>query len=620
MINLFEASTVKASHHFTLASGFVAALALGAVSPLDAQGTRVSRDPKSDAILVATFCTPPNSSPAVKKLGAEAGEALRARLPKDIPLKQLWVIPTGDIKANLEPAGFKYEDCLSTNDARLLSQSFRADEFVEGRVTNVGGNIRVAARMVLTNDAKMSQPLPPVEAKRVDHAMTQVAQHLKAARAQLPAERRCEGFVRERKFAEAAAAARQAIAAYPQSTLGRICLASAFSGLNYSPDSILPVVTEVLQIDSLNYHGLALAAGAHKAKGDSAKATELLVRLLSTDPTNVNLQISVANDIAASRNFDAARKIIKEALEANPGDPDLIRLNFQIMVATEDWKEAAKAGEELIRTDTSATDTLFFPRLAAAYKADSQPQKAAEAIARGLNKYPNNARFHLLHSQFLREAGQLPQSIVAARRALEINPNMPEAIIAYLTIAQTHLDLNQTDSIGPVLRIAAAAAKTGQDSTRVASFALQQGQIEFNKAKADTATANAVVAREGYEKSIRWFALGDSLAPSASAKFQQGYAAYLTAVSISQKEITPNAKTLTPEAMCTLGRLGQQYANMAMLSIQRGGGVANPEAGGQIMNGAMGMGEYWNAVIKQGCKTESSTAARPKTARPKSPR
>jgi tetratricopeptide (TPR) repeat protein len=362
-------------------------------------------------------------------------------------------------------------------------------------------------------------------------------------------------------------------------------------------------------IDSLNYHGLALAAGAYKAKGDSAKATTLLVRLLSTDPTNVALQLSVANDIAASRNFEEARKIIKEALEANPGDPDLIRLHFQILVATEDWKEAAAAGEELIKTDTSATDTLFFPRLAAAYKADSQPQKAAEAIARGLSKYPTNARFHLLHSQFLREAGQLPQSIVAARRALEINPNMPEAIIAYLTIAQTYLDLKQIDSIAPVLRTAVGAAKTAQDSARVSTFALQQGQIEFNRAKADTADlTRAVPAREGFERSIRWFALGDSLSASPSAKFQQAYAAFLTAVSISQKEIAPNPKSLSNEQLCTLGKMGQQYTNMAQMAIQRGGGQSNPQAAGQIMNNAMGLASYWDAVIKQGCKTTTTTA------------
>jgi tetratricopeptide (TPR) repeat protein len=602
MINLLEASTVKATHHIALASGFVAALALGAASPLGAQGGRtITRNPDADAILVVTFRSPD------KQLGAEAGEALRTRISKDIPLKQLWVIPTADIKANLEPAGFKYEDPLSTNDARLLSQTFRADEFIEGRVENVGGNVRVNARMVLTNDAKMAQPLPQVEAKRIDHAMTQVSQHLKAARAQLPAERKCEGFMRENKYQEAVTAARQAIAAYPQSTLGRVCLASAFVQLKYAPDSILPVVNEVLALDPRNYHALAMAAGAYKAMGNNDKSTELLVTLLSTDPSNVTLQTSVVNELAASRNFGPARKIIDQAVTDNPGDPELIRLRFQILVATEEWKEATQAGEDLIRTDTSATDTLFFPRLAAAYRADSQPQKAAEAIARGLQKYPNNARFHLLHSQFLREAGQLPQSIVAARRALEINPNMPEAIIAYLTIAQTYLDLNQNDSIGPVLRTAAAASKNAQDSARVASFALQQGQRAFNVARADTTDpTHAVQAREGLETAIRWFALGDSLSASPSAKFQQGYAAFLAAVSISQREIAKDAKTMSPEQMCTLGKLGQQYANMAQLSM-RGGGSTNPQAAGQIMTGAMGMGSYWDAVIKQGCKTTTAT-------------
>ena len=600
MFNVLEASKVKAPHHLALASRFVLALALaGMASPLAAQGTRtISRDPKADAILVVTFRS------ADRALGVKAAEELREQLPKDIPRRTLWPIPTADVKANLEPAGFPYDQPISTNDARLLAVTFRADEFVEGRVENEGGTIRVNARMVSANDAKMTQPLPQVEARRIDHAMAEVSKHIKAARAMLPHERRCEQLVRERKFREAADAARQAIAAYQPSTWGRVCLASAYQGLELPPDSILPVVNEVLAIDPRNYHALAMAAGAYKALGNTERSTELLTTLLSTDPTNVTLQTSVVNELAASRNFGPARRIIDEAVAANPGDADLIRLQFRILTATENWKEAIAAGEALIATDTSATDTTFFPVLAAAYKADSQPQKAAEAIARGLAKYPQNARLHLLHSQFLRESGQLPQSIVAARRALEINPGMQEANIAYLTIAQTFIDLEQYDSVGAVLRTAASLAKTAEDSTRVASFALQQGQRNFNAARADTADASrAVAAREQLEQSIRWFSLADSISPSPAAKFQIGYAAFLTATSIANREIVPGtqAKTLKNEELCNLGRLGQQYLNMTRMQIQAGGST-NPQAAGQIMNAAMSQTGYWDQVIKAACK------------------
>ena len=601
MSNVLEASKVKATHHIALASGLVLALALGgAVSPLSAQGaTRtITRDPKADAILVVTFRS------TDKSLGVQAAEALREQLPKDIPRKNLWPIPTGDVKANLEPAGFPYDQPISTNDARLLAAQFRADEFVEGRVERVGDNIRVNARMVSTNDAKMTQPLPTVEAKRIDQAMAQVSRHIRAARGMLPHERRCEALVREQKYQEAATAARAAIAAYPQSTWGRICLASAYQQLKLPADSILPIANEVLAIDSLNYHALAMASGAYEEKGDAKKSTELLVTLLSTDPTNVTLQTSVVNKLAASREFADARRIIDAAVAANPGDPDLIRLRFRILTATEDWKEAIGAGEALIATDTSATDTTFFPVLASAYRADSQPQKAAEAIARGLQKYPQNARLHLLHSQFLREAGQLPQSIVSARRALQINPGMPEAIIAYLTVAQTFIDLQQFDSVGAILRTAATVAKNADDSTKVAAFALQQGQRNFNAARADTADATrAVAAREQLEQSIRWFALADSISPSPSAKFQIGYAAFLTATSIANREIVPGtkAKTLKNEDVCALGRLGQQYLNMTQMQI-RAGGSTNPTAAGQIMNAAMSQTPYWEGVIKSACK------------------
>src|SRR5688572_29095487 len=138
MFNVLEASTVKATHRLALASRLSLGLALGiTASPFvaDAQRT-VSRKADSDAILVVTFRGGP--------LGVEAGEELRDKaLPKEIKRDILWPIPTADVKANLEPAGFPYDQPISTNDARLLAQQFRADEFIEGRVEKVGDNIRV---------------------------------------------------------------------------------------------------------------------------------------------------------------------------------------------------------------------------------------------------------------------------------------------------------------------------------------------------------------------------------------------------------------------------------------------------------------------------------------------
>jgi len=61
-------------------------------------------------------------------------------------------------------------------------------------------------------------------------------------------------------------------------------------------------------------------------------------------------------------------------------------------------------------------------------------------------------------------------------------------------------------------------------------------------------------------------------------------------------------KLLNNEQVCALGKLGQSYATMAQISIQRGGGAFNPQAGVQIMNGAMGQSPYWEQVLKTACK------------------
>jgi hypothetical protein len=86
------------------------------------------------------------------------------------------------------------------------------------------------------------------------------------------------------------------------------------------------------------------------------------------------------------------------------------------------------------------------------------------------------------------------------------------------------------------------------------------------------------------------------------AKFQIGAAAYLVTNSIIMKEMEPNAKTLTPEQKCTLGRLGQQYATVARVQIQAAGS-SNPAAAGEIMtNLVTQLMPYIDGNVKLHCK------------------
>jgi tetratricopeptide (TPR) repeat protein len=170
-----------------------------------------------------------------------------------------------------------------------------------------------------------------------------------------------------------------------------------------------------------------------------------------------------------------AKPIIDEAVKQNPGDPSLIRLQWQVYLALKDWKGATTIGEEMIKTDTAAADSSFYNALVAAYVSDSQPQKASEAAARAAAKFPNNAGFLVAQAQLSRQVGQLPQALAAINKAITIDGKNGAY---YLQQAQIYTEMQQPDSAVGALRNALA---NGADKALVGGMALSAGNQIFRK-------------------------------------------------------------------------------------------------------------------------------------------
>ncbi|HJU64926.1 MAG TPA: tetratricopeptide repeat protein, partial [Gemmatimonadaceae bacterium] len=307
---------------------------------------------------------------------------------------------------------------------------------------------------------------------------------------------------------------------------------------------------------------------------------EVWTELLALDPANVRLQQQYAEELARSGKANLAKPIIARALAANPGDPGLMRLNFLILLANRDWKDATAAGEELARIDTSASDTAFFDRLAKAYASDSQPQKAAEVTARAVAKFANNASLWSLHSQLLRSAGQTQQAVDAAKRAVSIDPKVPHG---YLRLAQAQIDLGVTDSALVALR---QAVQNGDDAALVGQILLVQGNQLYRSA---TASKN----RADFMKAVQVLTLSDSLAPSPSGSFLLGVSAFNVAdLAIRENERAKN---------CDNARMAEQMLAVAQIHIPKGAQVQR-EAAGQLMSAMQQYNPAVEAQVRRYCR------------------
>ncbi|HET7458956.1 MAG TPA: tetratricopeptide repeat protein [Gemmatimonadaceae bacterium] len=558
-----------------LLAGFAAS---GQVAAVSAQGYNANRspDPNTPRIMVPAL----KASGGDKNLGASAADAIRSRLSADVPFKQLWVIPKNDINATLEGSGFSTTEALTPNDARELAKNLRADQYLDGSVTKTPSGYRMETRLVLTRDNSVAQPLGVAEGGNLTSVATQVSKEVKEAMKQLDAEKKCVQAVRESKYQDAIAAANAGVGTYPKSVIARTCLLNAYVAMKAPSDSLLAVSQQILAIDPHSRAALSQAAEAYRAKGDTAKAIDTWTMLVSTDPGNTRVVEPVVQQIALSGRAARAIPIINQAVTENPGDPRLLDLQFRLLRAAKDWKGAIKAGEEMVRTDTALADTSYFLRLSDAYANDSQPQKAAETIARGVAKFPANTDLRLYYVQLLRGAGQNQQAAEALRQVIASNPKAPRA---YIQLAQLQMELNQADSAYNALHLAKA---NGDSAALVGQAALLIGNQRY---KAANGTKNAA----DYQNALRFLTYADSNLTDATQKAQSEFLSGVVQLSLGQQAL----QTARDTKSCDAAKQAQAYFVDAQINLPKGGSF-NADATKQALGALSQLSPYADQMAK----------------------
>ena len=160
----------------------------------------------------------------------------------------------------------------------------------------------------------------------------------------------------------------------------------------------------------------------YRTKNDTTKELAALASLAAADPTNIKLIQDVVNEYGAMKRAGQAVPLVRDLVQNNPGDPQLLNLAWIVYLAAKDYAGAIDIGNEMVRVDTAAATADYYSRLIGAYNAMNQPQKASEAAARGMAKFPSDANLQLFSAQTLFKSGQLLQALEAAKRVVAANP------------------------------------------------------------------------------------------------------------------------------------------------------------------------------------------------------
>ena len=564
----------------------VIAVTLGAIAPVrllaQSRTTTVLPDETPRALVVA-FRSPE------KGAGPQLGENIRTKLQADIPIKQMYVIPKATICANLEASGFPCDSMPDAITSRLLATSLRADFYVDGVVTKIGRRLQGGCPARARARQQHGAAAPAASGNKLGDLASIISKAILDARKELPDERSCETKLAAGDAAGAIAAAKAAITTYPQSTIGRVCLANSLLKQNAAPDSIIAVATQVTAIDPRSRPALIMLGDAYAKKNDLNHAVEAWTKLIAAYPKDVALVSTVVNKIGQSGQAAAAKPIIVAAVDSNPGDPDLVHLKWLILLATKECGEATAAGEQMIKTDTASADTTFFLRQSACY---ASVQRSAEGRGDGCagRCEVQEQRGPLVAVRA--DASSVGTAAAVARRRADRGEARPQDR-AWLPAHRAGAD--RSESAGQRDRHAqtGGGVRGGQgDGRPVPARAGEQG-VQGRTAAVITTPDSLKVRREGFQRAELILAASDSASPSPAAKFVLGVSAF----KVGDSAVRDNQK----EKQCDLAKLAESSFLTAQINIAAGGSI-DPKTAQQLLSA---LEQYRPAVqgqVKKFCK------------------
>ena len=565
------------------------------VGQVRAPGSIANRAPEKDAahVMITSFKTSERMRAGTapdKILSYQAADEMRKKVNEAFPSRQLYVIPVDRINANLGPSNFPIAEGLELADARALASITRADEFIAGSATKTATGYKVEADLILTRDVNARQPLGVGEAPKLGDAVNLLVKEYREARKQLDGEKKCVNAAREQKWTEAVQFANAAITAYPNATLARACLLNALYASKAPTTDVTKVAKALVAIDSRSNTGLRFILDAYDKAGPSMSDSLVLTLLtmMRNDPKNTDFQAEAIKRIAAATNPGIARPIIDSAVAQNPNDTELLRLRWQILYATKDYKAMFEQGNELVRLDTAFADTTYFTRTANAYQLDSAWQQAAATLAQGTTKFPTNAFLVGFEAQMLQKSGQLQQALDKLHKAEADKVAVPDAGTIELQILR---DM-KAPSAQLVLRAKELIAR-GDTTTNIRQSLLNelQTQVKFGT---DLMKTDAAAAIDSLNATITAFKESDPLAKNPLQKAQIAFLSGMANTTLASIK----AQQAGASKSCQLAKAARVNATAAMTSLPQGAAFAPPATVNAALANAMQIDSYAEQLMK----------------------
>jgi len=284
----------------------------------------------------------------------------------------------------------------------------------------------------------------------------------------------CNDYLSSNQYEQALQTCDAALAIVPNSTAAQYGRATALLNLDRTQES-LQQYERLLQIDPAHQDALLGAGFAASRLERPQDAMVFYNRYLEVNPGNVQVRMTVANDIAQTGDYVSAFRVLETAIDENRDDNDFQRYLFSIATAagqrSQEQGDSAQA-RQIFGTALSAYEAAYsngeemeasaLRQAIAVNNAMGRSQDAIRLAREGTVRFADDQQMWSQYATVLSQNAQHAQAIEALTQLLRLNPEHENA---HIRRAQAYIQTGQRQPALADLRT--AAQRDPQNATQV---------------------------------------------------------------------------------------------------------------------------------------------------------
>jgi tetratricopeptide (TPR) repeat protein len=263
----------------------------------------------------------------------------------------------------------------------------------------------------------------------------------------------CNDYLSSNQYDRALETCNEALAIVPNSTSALYGKATALLNLEGREAESLRTYEELLEVDPTHQDAL-LGAGLAASRLDRRnEAMSFYNRYMEINPGNVDVRMTLANDIAETGDYISAFRLLEPAAQEAADNVDFQAYLFQM--ATAAGQRAQEQGDSVVAREIFGTALRAYE---SGYPAGSEISASALRQAIAVNnalgrtdeaisiaqtatqRFPDDAQVWSQYATVLTTAGRHSDAIQALDRVVQINPDYENV---YVRRAQAYLEMGQ---------------------------------------------------------------------------------------------------------------------------------------------------------------------------------